>query len=282
MGIMHPYSIFINTTDKFEDCWQPFFKLFTIYWPDYKGTIYLNTEHKEYRYGNLNIVSIKNCERFENSPNTWSECLETGVKYIDNEILLYMQEDYFLNNPVAHDTVYDLAIKMREEGMDCIHLTDQHSTGPFLPSPYSNLWRFSKYAHHKISCQAALWKKETLIQYIRSYENPWQFELYGTLRAQLSNPAFYTMNRDIYKINKREVVPYIFTGVIQGRWYEKVVDLFTKHDIVVDYSVRGFTTEADKYAILPRIKRKIKDINSTSIIEILKWKFLSKLAKLKG
>lgn len=42
------YSILVNTCDKFEDCWNPFFKLFFLFWPDYNGVIYLNTEYKEY------------------------------------------------------------------------------------------------------------------------------------------------------------------------------------------------------------------------------------------
>ena len=27
-------TIFVNTSDNFEDCWEPFFKLFKLYWPD--------------------------------------------------------------------------------------------------------------------------------------------------------------------------------------------------------------------------------------------------------
>ncbi|MDP9041994.1 MAG: hypothetical protein M3N30_08425 [Bacteroidota bacterium] len=273
---MYPYSVFVNTTDKFEDCWLPFFRLFTIYWPDFKGTIYLNTEYKEFQYEGLNIVSVRNCERFARKQNTWSECLEAGVKFVDNEILLYMQEDYFFHGLVENDTIHKFALIMENSDMDCIHLTDQHSFGPFQPSPFEKLWRLSKYAHHKISCQAALWKKETLIQFIRSYENPWQFELYGTLRSQLSDPNFYTIDRNMYGIKKKEVIPYIFTGVIQGKWYEKVVDLFSKHDIEVDYGIRGFITERGKYALIPRIRRKFKDINRTSILEILKLKYFSR------
>lgn len=272
---MYPYAVFVNTTDKFEDCWLPFFKLFSIYWPDFKGTIYLNTEYKEFTYGQLNIISVKNCERFGSKPETWSECLEAGVRFVENEVLLYMQEDYFFHDYVENDTINHFALTMRNSDIDCIHLTDQHSSGPFQSSPFEKLWRLSKYAHHKISCQAALWKKDALVQFIRSYENPWQFELYGTLRAQLSDPNFYTVNRDIYGIKKREVIPYIFTGVIQGKWYVKVVDLFSKHSIEIDYSIRGFISEQGKYAILPRIKRKFKDISRTSIMEIMKLKFFS-------
>jgi hypothetical protein len=56
---MGQYSILVNTCDKFEDCWDPFFKLFKFYWPDYTGTIYLNTEYKDYSFEGLTIVSLK-------------------------------------------------------------------------------------------------------------------------------------------------------------------------------------------------------------------------------
>ena len=78
---------------------------------------------------------------------------------------------------------------------------------------------------------------------------------------------------NIYKINKKEIIPYIFTGVIQGKWYVKVVDLFSQHKITVDYSKRGFINDIEKYRLMPRIRRKIKDINFTSVSEILRIKF---------
>ena len=57
------YSILINTCDKFDDCWDPFFKLWSLYWTDCSGKIYLNTEYKDYSYPKLNITTIKGCER---------------------------------------------------------------------------------------------------------------------------------------------------------------------------------------------------------------------------
>lgn len=54
------YSVLVNTCDKFEDCWNPFFQLFSLYWQDYKGTIYLNTE-KDYSFDGLDIIPVKGC-----------------------------------------------------------------------------------------------------------------------------------------------------------------------------------------------------------------------------
>jgi hypothetical protein len=271
----YPFSIFINTTDTFEDCWIPFFKLFSNYWPAYRGRIYLNTETKDFAYGDLDIVAVKNAAAGK-SVGAWSQCLQMGIASVENDIILYMQEDYFLRAPVEHDVIMNFAIMMQNHEMDCIHLTDQHSAGPFEPSVFENLWLMGKRDFHKISCQAALWKKSIMLQYIRKHENPWQFELYGTLRAQLMKHRFYTVSRDIYKENQKEVIPYIFTGIIQGKWYRKVVGLFAEHDIRVDFDQRGFIGEKQRFAFLPRVRRKIKDINGVSIFEILKMKCLNR------
>jgi len=52
-------SIFVNTSDNFEDCWDPFFKLFSIFWPNCPFPIVLNTETKDYSYPGLNIRCTK-------------------------------------------------------------------------------------------------------------------------------------------------------------------------------------------------------------------------------
>ena len=99
------FSILINTTDNFKDCWFPFFTLFKKYWPDYSGNIYLNTETKVYAHEGLNIISIQNNIYTPDNSITWSECLIKALQVIDDEIILYMQEDYILKSFVKSDLI---------------------------------------------------------------------------------------------------------------------------------------------------------------------------------
>ena len=87
---MTKYSILINTCDKFEDCWNPFFKLFKLYWPDCSGIIYLNTEYKDYSYPGLNIIPVKGCVKHQiphNKRATWSQCLKWALEEMDTDIV---------------------------------------------------------------------------------------------------------------------------------------------------------------------------------------------------
>jgi len=257
---MNEFVIFVNTCDKFEDCWDPFFKLFSTHWPDYQGTIYLNTEYKEYTYPGLNIVSVKSCEGLNDAHLiTWSECLKRGLSAIDNELVLYLQEDYFLKSKVNDNAIFNFAKLMRSENIDCVHLTDQNTQGPFTASsPYEGLWTINQESEYRISCQAAIWKREVLSSYIRTYESAWNFEDFGTTRSSVLNHKFYMVDRTQVKLNVSEIIPYVFTGIIKGKWLDEVVPLFKKHQIIIDFSKRGITNNKEPKTLRTRIENRIK------------------------
>jgi hypothetical protein len=275
---MDKFAILVNTCDKFEDCWNPFFQLFTIYWPDYKGKIYLNTEYKTYSYGNLDIHSVKGCQAKEDAHQiAWSECLKRALESINNDIVLYLQEDYFLKDRVKTDLVEHYADLMRNNAIDCIHLTDQGVKAEAPSEEFDKLWTVPLHDKDRISCQAALWKKSVLLQYIRDYETGWNFEWWGSKRAAIFKHHFYTVDRNWVKINQFEIIPYVFTGVIGGKWFHEVVPLFEKHQIPMDFSKRGFF-ERKKRSLKQRFESKLKrfpnDLRSS--IDLIRLKLFYK------
>lgn len=269
------YSILINTTDSFEDCWMPFFTLFKKFWPDYTGKIFLNTENKEFTFPGLNIISIKNSNNNLYKRITWSECLLRALDSIDTDVVLYMQEDYFLKDFVKNDLVEKYAKMIQDNAeIDCIHLTDQGSPGDKI-SEYENLYTIPKKHQDRICCQAALWRKEVLKQYPRTYETAWNFEWWGSKRAAILNHNFYVVDKKWVKLNTFEIIPYIFTAVIGGRWFKEVVPLCEVHNIKIDYSKRGFFERKSttfKIRIKAKIKRLPVEIRSYCGLIILKLK----------
>jgi hypothetical protein len=244
---MNSYAILINTCDKFEDCWLPFFKLFKKYWPQYTGKIYLNTETKIFAYPGLHIISLQTNLHTPEQAITWSECLIRALKASETDIVLYMQEDYFLKDFVKNDLVEKYVQMMQQyTNIDCIHLTDQGLINDKKSEKYEGLFSVLPKQRYLVSCQAALWKKETLLKLLRTYENAWQFEEFGSQRAAILKPEIFGVDKSWVKLNEFEIIPYIFTGIIQGRWYEPVVDLFKKHAILIDFSERGFVKDTPK------------------------------------
>jgi hypothetical protein len=237
---MSRYTIVVNSCDAFSDCWTPFFTLLQAYWPNCRQPIVLNTERLNFAWPGLAVRAARVADD-RSRRLTWSEALAACLDRIETDLILYAQEDYFLNAPVAAPLIDEFAEWMRRERVATVQLTWFGSDGPFQPSTHPLLWDIARRAPYRIALQAALWRRECLRSYLRLHENAWQFEKLGTLRARRDRERFCALNRDLFARGGREVFPYVKTGIIKGQWYAPaVVDLFRAHGLAVDFARRGF------------------------------------------
>lgn len=238
-------TVLVNSTDSFEDCWQPFFRLFSIYWPRCPYPAVLNTETKDFTSDDKTIDL--RCSRIGEgwtgpSRIPWSDCLIRCLDQLESEYILYLQDDYFLNGRVDEKLIEEFIDVMAESGAAHLRLmeTDRkaaHSQSKLHPL----LWEINPRANYRISMQAGLWRKDALRAYLQPGESGWQFERAGTRRSYLKHDLFLCQNLDEFNAKGRFVLPYWPTGIIKGKWYESaVVELFKQHGIEVDYSRRGF------------------------------------------
>ena len=251
------YAILVNTYDGFEDCWNPFFKLLSVYWPDCDGKLYLNTEKKEFSFPGLEIVSLKVAEGVDRRL-TWSECLINALDSIEEEYVLYLQEDYFLESQVNNGLINEIFDLMKErDAIDCIHFLSTVGTGKeYLKEKEYTLYERDLAANYSISCQAAFWKKSVLKSYVNPKENGWRFELNGSKRAKKRKDKFYNL---ILNDNKNNLpIPYLMTGIVGGKWLgPEVKTLFDQHNIEMDFSIRGFKVP-EKRNFFQKVVAKVK------------------------
>lgn len=235
--------IVVNSTDHFEDCWYPFFKLFEIYWPDCQFPIILNTETKNFLYHKLNLQCSQNNLNSINRKLTWSESLINCLDKIKSKYILYLQEDYFLYDFVDSKMILEFFDIMNSEQYAHIRLMeiDDNKNGPYRPSVnYPLLWEIDQKANYRVGLQAGLWIKEKLKSYLRPNETAWEFERWGTLRSRKTKDRFFCQNLDYFNRQGRLIFPYIPTGIVKGKWFEPAVfEIFEKHSIRIDYSIRG-------------------------------------------
>jgi len=235
------YTILVNSCDAFSDCWDPFFQLYATYWADHTTPIVLNTETKSYSYPNLPIRTSCVGNSIQARQLTWSEALIACLDLIETDLVLYLQEDYFLNGHADLPFINQCAELMVEQGISTVQLTVFGSQGPFHPTAYPELWEIDQHAPYRIAMQAALWQKDHLRAYLRPHENGWQCELFGSVRARRRRDLFYCLNREVFSEHGRHVFPYVKTGIIKSQWYAPaVVELFQLHHIEIDFSRRGF------------------------------------------
>lgn len=238
-----PYEVFVNSTDTFDDCWQPFFALFAAYWPDWRGRVLLNTEHRSFSHSGVDVEATQTGARDRQGRQlAWGECLLRGLDRVRTPYVLYFQEDYFLEAPVLADRVDEVVALMEERGLPCVRLMETANSGPWQPSDQPLLWRVEPESRYLLSMTAGLWRTDFLHSCIRRHENPWQFEILGTKRLRRRGTPIHCVNRDLHSWEAgAPILPYRPTGIKLGRWIgDIVVDLFAEHAIEVDFARRGF------------------------------------------
>jgi len=248
------YTILVNTSDSFEDCWNPFFTLLKKKWEISDTPILLNTEFKLFSFDELNIESAQSHKFTTTRKLTWSECLINALNKIETPLVLYMQEDYFIDSEVQSNVIQEFAsLMIKDPSVKHIGLTNSGSYPPF--SRYAQddrLWTIGQKSEYRISTQAGLWDIETLLSYLKPEEGGWMFEIFGSKRAQKRNEIFLTANYDFFK---PPIIHYPFTGIIKGKWNAEIVPLFDENKIVIDFSKRGF------YRKKPLLVRKLETLN---------------------
>ena len=231
-----PFTLIVNSCDGFEDCWVPFFTLFARYWAAPKPPILLNTEHKQFTYADLDLRTSQ-VQRGIVRRLSWSECLDAALATVETPLVLYMQEDYFIEQPVDNAMIAVMAQRMIDDPeIDHIGLTHFGAGSPILEDPRPNLSRIGPRATYRVSTQAGLWRTQALRSYLLPWESGWMFELFGTVRAWKRNDQFLTLDRTATK----PAIAYQHTGIVKGQWSKFVPALFDREAIKVDFGKRGF------------------------------------------
>lgn len=77
-------TILVSSCDKYEDAWEPFFRLLNIQWPDCPYNIVLSTETKNYDCDFLNVETINSSPKL-----SWSSRLKNVLTQISTEYVLF-------------------------------------------------------------------------------------------------------------------------------------------------------------------------------------------------
>ncbi|GMT45779.1 MAG: hypothetical protein IEMM0006_1611 [bacterium] len=250
-------SVIISSSDGYRDCWDPFFKLFQLYFPvELASEILLVTNAEEYSDPELNIRTITTNNKNEKIL-PWGRRMSIALEQANSDVVMILFEDLFLRSAVNRQKLKEL-----------IHLIYQHPeighirlrTGPWRKekSKFKDLDLIKRWTKYRVVMFPGLWRKEVLKKHLVLSELPWELEILGTWRSGALNDLFYSVSKD-YLIKHGQI--YNCTpagGLIKGKWDERAVsDLFEKHQINVDYSLRGFYTPAERKKGRRELRRKV-------------------------
>ena len=246
---MADYSVYISSCDGYSDCWEPFFTLLERFWPDCSHPLYLGSEYMDSprpdRVTALALCKSHGVPSSERVP--WSRFTRWALEAIPSPLVLFLQEDFFLKAPVKDEEVERITEMMEAHPeIACVHLTDQGplAEGPSDEFPGMDVLKLKQ--RYRVSCQAALWRKDELLALLRDKESAWEYEEFGSARSAAMGHLYLGVSRKIVRLGEYEIIPYLFTGIVQGRWIKEVVSLFEANGIEVDYSRRGFDEDYPK------------------------------------
>ena len=176
----------------------------------------------------------------------WSDCLIRCLDVVRTPLILYFQEDYFLNGPVDQAFVAECVDVMLEHSVPHVRLMEVDTLARYHKTDlHPLLWQIDQRANYRISLQAGLWNIAALKHLLKSGESAWNFERRGSVRSMSKPDVFLCQSLDHFNARGRFPIPYQPTGIVRGKWYARaVVDLFAANGISVDYTKRGFYQES--------------------------------------
>jgi len=160
------------------------------------------------------------------------------LEQIPYPYVIVLMEDYLLTQYVDTVKIDKLITYMVNEKAGCLRLYP--CPGPDLPClDNPEVGEISKGADYRLSLQAAVWDKQTLLELLREGESAWELELNGTKRTNDLNVPFLCVAGD-------SPISYL-GGVVKGKWARVAVKLCEKEGIKVDLNARSVQTPIDRF-----------------------------------
>lgn len=230
-------TLLVNSYDGGEDLWDGFFTTVKHEWKDFDMPIVLNTESKSYSFEGLNIQTFQFYKPGQTVP--WAKRLIRTLKAIQTDYVLFFLEDFWLEDKVDTEFLEKSLCWMKENpDVAVLSFKPVCDYGPNIRD--NRFERFEKrpqVGNYRFNCQAAIWRREKLIKYLRPHESPWEWELWGSRRSSRFKEGFYVLIK-----GEKEVFHYDMGWIMyRGKWCKRaVMPIAERYNLSIDFSKRGF------------------------------------------
>lgn len=236
---MNKCSVLICTCDKNADIWPYFFHFFKKHYPDCPYPIYLNTETEKYEDPDLKITSLQ--AHKPGDPAGWSRRLRDYLNAMDSEYVIILLEDFFFMADVRTDELERCMMRMDQDKMIANFIFD---SGRHMchESEFPEYLIQDRKAPFRLCLQAGIWRRKTLLKYLRNHENPWQFEIWGSKRARRWKEKSFVLKKD-----EPKVFTYPSGGAIaDNRWRgDDICRIMRENGFDIDFEARGVYHDGD-------------------------------------
>mgnify|MGYP001261052530 CR=1 FL=1 len=220
-------SILVLSCDKYKDLWPIFDFFFKKNWENsYLKKYFLSNNEKNVPKGFKSISVGKDI--------SWSNNLDLALNDIDTPYVFLLLDDAFINNKIDNEKLEKIFSDFEDNKGNYLKFISQPKSPYKTKSPFFN--ELPKGSLYRSTAVFAIWKVNVLKKILKSDENAWEFEEFGSIRSDnFSN--FFVVNNDFFKNP--------IHGVVKGEFLFNTYNLFKK-----------------KYPeLLPLIKREVNGRN---------------------
>lgn len=188
-------TILVQSCDKYEVLWKPFYQLLFKNWPDLLTInkhipIVMITNKKTYSDPRITNVQIPN-------EISWSDNMLEALKHVKTKYVIILLEDYYITH-FDENRLDEILNIMRHDDIPYIQLSandDRFCTG--LDYPGVNGVRYKgRYDDFAASLQACVWVTDDLQHILKPGEGVWLFEKTATIRSQGLRGRFLSVTQD--------------------------------------------------------------------------------------
>lgn len=241
----YPYdnsvAIVVSTFDAYHPCWDPFCHGISKYWPDCPFQIYFIT----------NYLTAPCGHEIKIGPDQgWSMNLQILLSRIPEEYILYMQEDYWLDQLVDTGEIISYVNILKLDLADHIRL---------YPSPPAfthfsmdgRLGIIGLNDEYRVSLQMGIWRKSVFQELISKVSDGWSLERLGSTLSAKYGTRFLSVKRPYG-------VSYTFTAVVDGEWSEAAYFYAHHENIHVDFAALPKRRQSLRTIVRKYLYRKLK------------------------
>lgn len=235
---MSSCALVILSCDAYQDVWSACLTLYRRYWPDCPYPRFFVSETR--------APADPDVRPLRAGPGqAWSDMTRWALERIEHEHVLLMLDDYFLARPVRTAAIVAMQSELIARRAAYLRLAAQPRPTARVAGA-TNLGEHETGAPFRASLQAALWRRDALLEILAPGESAWEFERNGSRRsAAIPAPFLSTW---------RPVIDYV--GVLlRGKWSPEGLRLCRREGLAIDPNTRGTLSPRERIARARRYLR---------------------------
>lgn len=186
--IKNHVALIVHSCDRYQLLYRGFEYFFRKHWDfDIPYTYYFATEEID--------TELQGFKNIKSGKGEWTDRLRNLLDQIDEEYILYFQEDMWLTKSVSRTFFEELAEltlrnKWQQVKLNSSDVFDTTKTSQFIQG--FNVARINNdKSKYLMSHQITLWNKQFLKAQLKPNEHPWRNERRGTARLKKINPVIH-------------------------------------------------------------------------------------------